>query len=471
MKFLSNMGQTNDLGMLRTGLRLFILGFWVLAGFSNVQAEDCVQSGKEHLKAQRFTDALLSFDRCKQANEADAGAYFYSGIALAATGNFKEAVVELGQSVGLAPDNAEYALGFADILSSVGQWAPAKEILGLFDQEDKLHQLDTEQLWLLSELYYKAEDFEQSLELLDWVAAKIPEDPRIDFRRGQIYMDSSSLEEALVHFRKAIEGMPDMGAPFFGVGVILRLQNKLEEAKQAIVEAVKLEPENIEFLWQLAEVCLGLNQPEEAVEYLVRIEKADDSFLEAYRLLGDSYRRLGDQTLAQAYLDKFQSLQASQQAAEAFNEDIQSAIARGEEKLQENEIDEAQELFQEVVEKAPDNWLAHSYLAKIYLSSGYSRFAYSHLSKMEKLDPESVEGNYLLGQYWYQRRDFRQAQLYTAKAKNRYPGSGVLRNLLGNIYVEIGQPKKAIEEYEAAVRLEPDRPDFRRNYEAILRNQ
>jgi tetratricopeptide (TPR) repeat protein len=471
LKPLKEMGRLKSPGV-RPPFGALVLALWALVGLlPNLQGQDCVEQGKEHLKEERIATALAAFDRCKQANEEDAGAYFYTGIALAAAGNLMEAVIELEKAVALDPDNAEYALGFANILSGVGQWAPAQEVLGLFDQDDKLDQLETAQLWLLSDLYYRAEKFEQSMKILDRITAQDPEDAGVDFRRGQIHMDGSNLDEALVYFQKAAEGMPGAAPPLFGAGIVLRLQNKLEEAKQEILRAVELEPTNVEFLWQLAEVCLGLNQSHEAIEYLERIENSETPFLEVHRLLGEAYRRLGDQVRAQEYLDRFQAMRTSQQDAAARNEEIASAMARAEETLQQGRIDESMGLFQEVLAKTPSHWLAHSYLAKIYLSSGYPRLAYEHLSQMETLAPESVEGNYLLGQYWYQQRDFRQAQLYAEKAKGQYPGSGVLRNLLGNIYLELGQRENAIEEYAAAVRLEPERPDFQRNYQVLLKQR
>ena len=142
--------------------RVLMVALWALVGLSDVQAQDCVEQGKEYLQEARIADALASFDGCKQADQEDAAAYFYTGIALAAEGNLVEAVIELEKAAELDPDEVEYALGFADILSGVGQWAAAEEVLGLFDQEDKIDQLETAQLWLLSDLYYRAEKFEQA---------------------------------------------------------------------------------------------------------------------------------------------------------------------------------------------------------------------------------------------------------------------------------------------------------------------
>ncbi len=452
-------------------LRILLLSLSTLSGSPYLRAQDCVTEGKDHLKEGRDAEALATFDRCKQANEKDADAYFYSGIALMAGGNPVEALVELEQATDLDPEEAEYALALADALSGLGQRTAALEVLGLFDEQAKVDQLEGEQLWLLSDIYFRTEQFDQALKLLDGMEANTAEDPRVDFRRAQIHMSTSNLDEALRFFQKSAQGLPGTAPPLFGAGVVLRLQNKPEAAKEALLQALQFELTNPEYLWQLAEVCLALNEPEEAIQYLKRIENSESIFPEIYRLLGESYRRLGDPEKSREYLNKFQEVRSTLQEEQTRNQEVQSLIARGEEKLQESAVQEAQTLFEQALQKAPDNWLAHSYLAKIYLSSGFLHFSYRHLSRMVELDPESVEGNYLLASYWYRRGDFQQARRYAEKAKVRYPGSGALRNLLGNIYLELSQPDKAIQEYTAAVRLNPERSDFRRNYESLLKNR
>jgi len=456
---------------LLTLYRILLLSLSTLGVSPHLQAQDCLADGKEHLKEGRLTEALATFDRCKQAHGEEEEAYFYSGIALAAGGHPLEALLELEQAVELDPEEAEYALAFADTLSSVGQQTAAVEVLSVFDEQAKADQLEGEQLWLLSDIYFRTEQFDRALKLLDWMEANSAEDPRVDFRRAQIHMNTSNLEDALRFFQKAAQGMPAAAPPHFGAGVVLRLQNKPDAAKEALLQALQLEPSNPEYLWQLAEVYLALNEPEEALQYLTRIEDLDSTPPEIYRLFGESYRRLGDPEKSREYLNKYQGMSQALQEEETRNQVALSLIARGEEKLQENAVDEAKRLFEQALQKDPDHWLAHSYLAKIYLSSGFPQFAYRHLSRMEQLDPETVEGNYLLASHWYRRGDFQQARRYAEKTKAHYPGSGALRNLLGNIYLELGQPDKAIQEYTAAVRLNPERSDFRSNYESLLKNR
>jgi len=452
-------------------LRILPLFLSTLSLSPYLYAQDCLEEGKDHLKEGRIAQALATLDRCKQENGEDAGAYFYSGIALLAEGNPVEGLVELEKAVDLDPEEAEYTLAFADTLSGLGQTASALEVLSLLDDEGKVNQLEGEQLWLLSDIYYRIEQLDKAMRLLDLIETKNAEDPRVDFRRAQIQMSTSNLEEALSLFQKSSERMPGTAPPHFGAGVVLRLQNEPEAAKEAMLQALHLEPTNPEYLWQLAEVCLALNEPEEAIQYLKRIENSESTFPEVYRLLGESFRRLGEPQKTREYLNKFQSENLALQEEQTRNQEVQSLLARGEEKLQENAVDEAKGLFEQVLAKAPDNWFAHNYLAKVYLSSGFLSFAYRHLSRMAELDPESVEGNYLLASYWYQRRDYPQARLHAEKAKARYPGSAALRNLLGNIYMALRQPDEALQEYAAAVRLNPERSDFRSNYESLRKNR
>ncbi len=127
----------------------------------------------------------------------------------------------------------------------------------------------------------------------------------------------------------------------------------------------------------------------------------------------------------------------------------------------------AQAMFEQAVEADPSRWDAHAYLAEMLLSSPDWARAYPQLVAMEKIDPDSVVGNYLLARYWYKSKEYERARVYAEKVKLSRPGNSELRDLLGSIYLGLGQNQKAREEYKAAVRLAPDRADFRENLRKI----
>jgi len=93
--------------------------------------------------------------------------------------------------------------------------------------------------------------------------------------------------------------------------------------------------------------------------------------------------------------------------------------------------------------------------------------AHPHLQKLQQIDRDSAIGNFLMARYWFKQEKYDQARLYAEKVKLSRPDNSELRGLLGSIYLELGLKEKAREEYEAAVRLAPDRADFRAQLEKV----
>ena len=122
---------------------------------------------------------------------------------------------------------------------------------------------------------------------------------------------------------------------------------------------------------------------------------------------------------------------------------------------------DARALFEQAVQSDPNRWDPHAYLAEMLVSSGDLAGAYPHLVKMEEIDSNSVVGNYLMAEYWYQCQDFERARAYAEKVKASRPANSELRALLGDIYTELGEKQKASEEYREAIQLAPERADLR----------
>ena len=83
------------------------------------------------------------------------------------------------------------------------------------------------------------------------------------------------------------------------------------------------------------------------------------------------------------------------------------------------------------------------------------------------MDPETSEGNFLEAFYWYGESNYLEALKFAEKSKMLRPGDAELRNLLGNIYFGLGRNAEALKEYEAAMKLAPDRDVFKANYQSL----
>ena len=362
-------------------------------------------------------------------------------------------------------------MAYAHVLSLLGRDTEALEALALFEKEAYAGQLVDEWLWLLCDVYYRLDKSQEASGILDLHAARNPQDQRIKLRRGQISVQEGDLETARSFFLEAVEENSGAPEPYFELGKALWLSNELTASRKHLLEAVRLAPANPEYIHQLATVLLALGDTKEAIEYLRRVENSGRYFPEIYRALGEAYRVTGQKTISTEYFKKFQETNSRRLKEQSRQRQAFVLIYQGEAELEKGMLSNARRYFEQALEVAPGSWLAHANLVELYLSWNpvYMPRAYQHLRKMEEIEPDSVEGNILMAFYWYKSKDLQQARAYAERMKTIRPGNAELRNLLGNIYFELGQHDKALEEYAAAVQFAPERSDFQSNYESVYR--
>ncbi len=426
-------------------------------------AEHQLNEGIQLFESGNLKEAVAVFGRFKQAAPQDARPYFYSGMALSEAGEFSAAASELQEAVRLSPNQPEYRVYQANVFTQLKQNEAALETLKIFAKRDEEEQLPTRWLRLLAEVYLRLDKNDNSLRIIDRCVRQYPSDPRVYFDRGKVYIALGNLDLALESFRKSIAVSTDNPAAYFELGKLLYQRSELVTAKQALLEGVKQDRTNPEYLCKVGLVCLARGEVDEAIEYLKRAEPSGATFPEIYFALARAFQHKGDRLLADAYRKKFQEAKLAQRQGEDRNRLADRLIAQGERQLDQGHATDARALFEQAVQADPNRWDPHAYLVEMFLSSGELEPAYPHLVKMEEIDPDSVVGNYLLAQYWYQRKDYERARVSAEKVKLSRPGNSELRELLGNIYVGLGEKGKALQEYEAAAHFAPDRADFRDN--------
>jgi len=452
---------------------VLVLGIWVgcaslgTAQTNPLSSADPIEEGTQLLSKGRLAEALTVFTQFKQAAPQDSRPYFYSGMVLTQMGQLSAAASELQEAVRLAPEKPEYHVLQADVSYRLKQTAAAAATLAIFDRPGFAEQLTPAWLKLLVDVYYRLEKAQGALRILGLLTERTPEDPDIDLNRGQVYVLSGRTDLALESFKKSIEKSPHNPLAYFEMGKICYQRNELAAAMENFLEAVRQDGTNAEYLYKLGSVCLARGEVDEAIKYLTRVESSGSALPQIYNVLGQAYRRKGDRIRADAYLKKFQEVASAEQKEEDRNWAVERLIYQGEMQLDQGDPAQARASFEHTLQLDPDRWDAHGYLAEMFLSSGDLELAYQHLARMQEIDPDSPVGNYLMAKYWYQRRDLNQALPYAVKVKISRPGNSELRNLLGNIYSGLGQTEKALEEYAAAVRLAPDRADFREDLQRI----
>ncbi len=439
-----------------------------LPGGIAAQTQDSLSLGQEMVRQKRFSEALALFDKAKQAAPSDPLPYFYSGLALLEAGQLRQAGAELRGALEREPERPEYLLLYAEVLQRLGLKDSANTTLAPLDDPEKCGQLSPSQLWLLADLNLRLDRLQQSLETLHLYQTRQPSDPRIPLRRGEILLKKGDYPGAEASYRQAVGSGPSAPARY-GLGLALWKQGRPEEARGELQKALELRPDNLEYQYQLGMVALDLDEPLEALRYLEPLEIVAEETPFVYSALARAYRRAGNLERSRELFDRFQQTQVRQYDRETARKRADAQVSQGLEKLQLGQVDQARELFEEALSEYPQHWVAHKYLARIHLGTRQWGAAFSHLQFMQRTRPEDFDTHALLAEYWYQRRQLPQAREHAERAKALRPGDAELRNLLGNVYLALDLRGEALREYEAAVRLAPERADFKLNLESLSR--
>ena len=172
--------------------------------------------------------------------------------------------------------------------------------------------------------------------------------------------------------------------------------------------------------------------------------------------------------------------------------------------LRRKEYDNAEEKFEAALRIDPENAYAQRNLGSVLLRKGDYNRAENHLKKALDIDPFSSIGHYNLGRVYVAKKDYEPAEEAFRSALKIEPNNpnicfalgdvlsrktnthleaielikkGLTANpryfrghiMLGNLYINSGDIKSAIMEFENALKLNPNAPDLRKKINELKR--
>lgn len=422
-----------------------------------------LERGDRLLAEGRLDEALLAWDAYKQEHPRKLTAYLRTAQALIDAGRQHDASAELRDALACRPTAADEAVELARAVAEVGNVGIA---VGILEAEQKKAALGTAATWYLADLYYRQRRFDEALGALDRYARLPGADPQqLELRRGMILLEKGALEDSMSAFEQVVRRNPQLAAGFHGLSKVCLYGNNPEAALSMSREAVRLEPDNGIYLFQLGVVLKAVGQTDEAIRRLEEAEaKGGDAFGISFEL-GDAFRRSGQTERARHTLSRYQSMLEERRA----QQEVLQLESQGREQLQKEDMAGATETFLRLAERSPESWTARESLAKLYFSQGAPQKAWAQVEAMLRLDPSSSEAHFLAALYWSASGDPAKALREAREARRLRPGSPPLRNLLGNLYFAGGDWRSAVDEYRAAAALDPDNAAFQANLESAQR--
>jgi tetratricopeptide (TPR) repeat protein len=228
------------------------------------------------------------------------------------------AAIAIKKAEAIAPlDNqTRYQLVIAYIAMNHGDWArPELERLAKTDATNLLYQYWLGRLDYDSGHYASAaKRFEEILQVDDTFV-------RAHDNLGLCYEAMSQPQQAMVHYRKAIDLNRKAGSPSpwppLNLGILLVRRGELQEGEASFREALKYDEGFAQAHYQLGLLLEQIERADDGVTELRRAISSDPSYAEPYYALARIYRRQGKNDAATQALATFQRLHDAKRATSA----------------------------------------------------------------------------------------------------------------------------------------------------------
>lgn len=242
---------------------------------------------------------------------------------------------------------------------------------------------------------------------------------------GLILMDQSDPEQAIKHFKKAIEIKPDYAQGFNSLGAAMFQMGRNDEALTAYRQSLELNPDNAQTHYNIGNALVQNQQPQEAMS----------SFQQALRL---------DPT------------------------DLDSQINIGSILMNNDQLEDAATCFQNIINKKPRLAEAHYNLGLTYEKLGRLEDASESLSEALAIKPGYVEALNNQGSLLQKFGKKEEAESHLRKAIALKPDFPEAYYNLGVTFEKNGDDIDAIDCYEKAIEIKPDYADAHCGLSTVL---
>jgi tetratricopeptide (TPR) repeat protein len=241
-----------------------------------------------------------------QLYEAVGGVFFLNQEFLNAAISFKRA----DAAVPLQARN-RFTLAMSYLRLNRRDWAkPELERLAKEQPTNALY------LYWLARLDYDAKAYSEAIAKFTKVIALDPAMMRAHDSLGLCYDYLGQYDEAVKHYRRALElnaqQTPPSAWPHLNLAITLLAQSKVAEAETQLREALRHDARLPQAHYQLGLALEKQNKPAEAMAALEEAARLDANYAEPHYSLGQLYKKQGDSAKSQAAMAKFQALKAAQ---------------------------------------------------------------------------------------------------------------------------------------------------------------
>jgi len=404
-----------------------------------------------YLSYGQFKDAIPYLESYIQHRPDTARAYQLLGRACRRVGQYAKAIDVLRKGVQLDPQNYEAHFDLGASLARTGETDKAIEQL---QEAKKLKPEGSEAAYELGLLLMKKnaqlaargelENFGQFREQTDQrMRAGVPNN------QGNDLMEQGHVREAVAAYEEAVRMDPG-NAPFhYNLALALAKLGDHQGERWALQDAIQADPHFAKAHNQLGLADMADGQVSTAEEEFKMALDANPEFAEAENNLGVLYARLGKNDEAMSLFRR---------AAEHSPQYVAALANLGLALADQGKYDEAQRELQRAISASPGDPAAYTALGLIAETTGKGDEAIQFLTKAVELQPDSPESHLNLGHALADRFNLAAALREFSTAARLAPESAAAHYSRGRVLYDSQRLQEAASELETACRFAPDDP-------------
>jgi len=340
----------------------------------------------------------------------------------------------------------------AETLANRGEYARA---IALLEPHLQARPGDLRSWEVLSECY-------QSLGQLDRALAAYRREVELAHRKveahvgvGSILMEMGKVAEAEAAFQQALTEDPQSSRALFGLGTVRLRQNRADEAMRLFEQAVELgRGSNTSMCWfNIGAIHHGAGRIEQARAAFEQSLKVDPANPRSARALAELLRQAGQEQQAIALLKSVVDQRP----------DAEACAALGQMYVQGGQVEPARKAFQKAIELRSDLPTAHLYLGVLEAGAGNAAEAERHLKRAIELAPGWAEAHFNWGVLLAINKRLPEAAEAFRKAVELQPNHAAAHNALGQALLTLNRTEAAEGHFRKALQIDPNLTAAREN--------
>jgi tetratricopeptide (TPR) repeat protein len=417
--------------------------------------------------------ALLAYEQALEAYDKRPETHYEVGKLYLSKDQSRKAILHLQQAVEQMPGELTYQILLADAHLSAQETARARVVL---DRIATVSETDPEYQFVRGKFDHQIEQYENALTHFNRAIESLPDRADIHAAMGQTYMAQKRYTDAINAFITAQShgmALPQIALPF---GKALEAENQVTEAEDLYRQTLQQDPSRADLRLRFVKHLLNRKAVKEAIETLLVGIKLHPNRGDFHLLLGDLYASQNENVLAIRHYEKALSLGVSPT-------DVAAQLAHL--YLVQNQPEQAKTYFEKAHHAGTMNANIYAGLGMAEEQLGNSKAALNAFRQALKANPQHTQAQEAItrlskalrpkpqpptaqnyanrAERAYQSGDWTAAQSAYEKALGMSPKRSDWWSSLGTLYVQQGQPKRAETAFQNAIQNAPQMPEYHYN--------